>query len=411
MSSPIVIIGGGQAAANASKAIRLLDASSQVVIVSEERVLPYERPPLSKKCMTGEKTLESCLFFEQEFYDKQEVELILGNRVVGVDFSARKLLFNDKESLSYDKLLLTTGTKNRVINVPGLTDKHILYLRSMSECQHIIDCMKSRDRVLIIGGGFIGLELSASLRALGRNVRVIEAGSQLMGRSIPKDVAQIVQARHEKAGVEIHLNTTVKHGSLSGASYEVELSTGDSVVCDLIIAGIGVEPDLDAFDSEAINLDNGIVVDEYGRTSVSDVYAAGDVANFYHPILDAQLRLESWKHAQNHGGVVGKNIAGAAEIYDEIPWMWSDQYDYVLQLSGVPIDYETRIKRGESVENGVIYFYQIGHQIGGACGGSIGPKIGRDIRAAGQLMKSRLEVSPEELEDPSFKLQTLLKKS
>jgi 3-phenylpropionate/trans-cinnamate dioxygenase ferredoxin reductase subunit len=406
----IVILGGGQAAANAIRAIRNLDQKCQVTLVSEEISLPYERPPLSKKCITGEKTLESCVFFDNEFYDNHDIELHLDRKVEFVDFQTRKLLIDKQAPIAFDQLLIATGSTNRVLPVDGLAPEQILYLRTMSESQAIVDQLQTKNRVLIIGGGFIGMELAASLRSLGKAVTVIEASSQLMGRAIPCEIAGIVQGKHEHEGVAVHLGATVTSVTSDGGSDKAQLSNGHTVVFDLIIVGIGIKPNLDPFADGDLHTDDGIVTDEYGRTSIDNVYAAGDVASFYHPHYDSYMRLESWKHAQSHGMSVGKNMAGESTVYNEIPWMWSEQYDYNLQLSGIASGYDACIKRGDSPEEGIVYFYLRGNRIIGACGVSIGPKIGRDIRVAGMLAKASQKVDPDVLSDTDQKLQSLLSK-
>ena len=404
----IVILGGGQAAANAIRAIRNLDQNCQVSLVSEEISLPYERPPLSKKCITGEKTFESCQFFDGEFYDNHNIELHLDRKVELVDFKNQKLLINNQASIGFDQLLIATGSTNRVLAVDGLAPDQILYLRTMAESQAIVDQVQNKKRVLIIGGGFIGMELAASLRSLGKTVTVIEVGPQLMGRAIPREIAGIVLEKHEQAGVAVHLDTTVTTVMNEGDCYKAEMSNGNTVVFDLIIVGIGIRPNLDAFADGDLRTDNGVVTDECGRTSIDNVYAAGDVASFYHPHYDTHMRLESWKHAQSHGMSVGKNMAGEPTVYSEIPWIWSEQYDYNLQLSGIANGYDSCIKRGDSPEEGIVYFYLRRNRIIGACGVSVGPKIGRDIRAAGMLAKASQEVDPDVLSDTGQKLQSLL---
>ena len=406
----IVVLGGGQAAANAIRAIRNLDKNCHMTLVSEEASLPYERPPLSKKCITGEKTLESCQFFDSKFYDDQNIELHLDRKVDLVDFQNHKLLVDKQAPIAFDQLLIATGSKNRILSIDGLAPGQILYLRTMAESQAIVNQTKTRNRVLIIGGGFIGMELAASLTSLDKAVTVIESGAQLMGRAIPQEIAGIVQERHEHAGVRFHLDTTVSSVMSDGDSYKANLSNGDTVDFDLIIVGIGIRPNLDAFADGDLHTDDGVVTDEYGRTSIDNVYAAGDVASFYHPHYEAHMRLESWKHAQSHGMSVGKNIAGESTAYNEIPWMWSEQYDFNLQLSGIASSYESCVKRGDSPEEGIVYFYLRRNRIIGACGVSVGPKIGRDIRVAGMLAKANQEVDPDVLSDTDQKMQSLLSK-
>jgi len=406
----LVIVGGGQAAAFAIKAIRTADEGCPVTLISDENILPYDRPPLSKKCITGEKSFDSCLFFEKQFYQENQIELILEDRVDAIDFQNRLITLNSRSSINYDKLLIATGSKNRPVSIEGLDSEDLFQLRTIADSRAILEKAQTSSKALIIGGGFIGLELAASLSLLGKSVTLVEVNSQLMGRSIPLEVASIIQDRHEAAGVDVLLNSTVVNVQNKQDSYTADLEDGRSIACDLIIAGIGVEPNIDIFEKSQITLDNGIVVDECGRTSIDDVYAAGDVTNFYHPIYQKYMRLESWKHAQSHGSNVGKNLAGNQAEYSDIPWMWSDQYEYSLQLSGITAGHTDRVQRGDSVSDGIIYFYIRQDQIIGACGVSEGPKIGRDIRVAGQLAKNQQKVDIGLLADPNQKLQSLLAK-
>ena len=268
--------------------------------------------------------------------------------------------------------------------------------------------MLSCKNILIIGGGFIGLELASSASQIEKNVCVIEMGPQLMGRIVPEKIAKIVQQKHEAKGVRFKLNTKVLNIVNNNDSYEVELSNNEIIKCDMIIAGIGSEPNVKIFNKTDLKIDNGIITNEFCETSIENVYAAGDVANFYHPFYEIYMRLESWKHAQNHGVIAGKNIVGQKESYKEIPWMWSDQFDLNLQLTGLCQDFDTYVERGFSATDGLVHFFIKNRKIIGACGVGVGGKIGRDIKLASKISEKKIKVTKEILSNADFKLNKLL---
>ena len=234
-------------------------------------------------------------------------------------------------------------------------------------------------------------------------------GKQLMGRVIPNQIASLIQSFHEKNGNEIYLENQINTITKEGIKYKLVLSSGIELLVDLIIVGIGSLPNTSIFSNSLLEIKNGIVTDEFSQTSIKDVFAAGDVANFYHPFYGIYIRLESYKHAQNHGINAAKNILGIKTPYKEIPWMWSDQFNLNLQMTGICNDYETTVKKGSSVEDGIVYFFLKNRRIHGACGLGIGGKIGRDIRLAGKLSEKKIKVTKEILSDKNFKLSKLLK--
>ena len=229
-----------------------------------------------------------------------------------------------------------------------------------------------------------------------------------MGRIVPEKIAKIVQQKHEGKGVVINLNTKVLNVIKNQNFYEVELSNNKIIKCDMIIAGIGSEPNTALFMGTDLKIYNGILVNEFCETSVENVYAAGDVANFYHPFYKKHIRLESWKHAQNHGVCAGKNIIEKKETYKEIPWMWSDQFDLNLQLTGLCQDYDTFVERGASAKEGLIHFFIKNRKIIGACGIGVGGKIGRDVKLASKISEKNIKVTKEILSNIDFKLNKLL---
>ena len=398
----ILILGGGQTACYAASEIRKYNTKSIISIISNERQLPYERPPLSKDCLLNKMEYDDCSFFNRDFYAKNEINFYSEELVEGVDFKSQKIDTSKRKKISYDKLLIALGSSNKKSN------KNYYHLRSMDESRAIKEKMLTSENILIVGGGFIGLELASAAKQLNKNVCVVEMRSQLMGRIVPEKIAKIVQQKHEGKGVVINLNTKVLNVIKNQNFYEVELSNNKIIKCDMIIAGIGSEPNTALFMGTDLKIDNGILVNEFCETSVENVYAAGDVANFYHPFYKKHIRLESWKHAQNHGVCAGKNIIEKKETYKEIPWMWSDQFDLNLQLTGLCQDYDTFVERGASVKEGLIHFFIKNRKIIGACGIGVGGKIGRDVKLASKISEKNIKVTKEILSNIDFKLNKLL---
>ena len=398
----ILILGGGQTACYAASEIRKYNTKSIISIISNERQLPYERPPLSKDCLLNKMEYDDCSFFNRDFYAKNEINFYSEELVEGVDFKSQKIDTSKRKKISYDKLLIALGSSNKKSN------ENYYHLRSMDESRAIKKKMLTSENILIVGGGFIGLELASAANQLNKNVCVVEMRSQLMGRIVPEKIAKIVQQKHEGKGVVINLNTKVLNVIKNQNFYEVELSNNKIIKCDMIIAGIGSEPNTALFMGTDLKIDNGILVNEFCETSVENVYAAGDVANFYHPFYKKHIRLESWKHAQNHGVCAGKNIIEKKETYKEIPWMWSDQFDLNLQLTGLCQDYDTFVERGASAKEGLIHFFIKNRKIIGACGIGVGGKIGRDVKLASKISEKNIKVTKEILSNIDFKLNKLL---
>ena len=407
----IIILGGGQAGAYAAKEIRKNDTKSHLTIISEEKSLPYERPPLSKDFLLEKINFEKLLFFPNEFYKENKINVITDERITKVDFKNKYLISNKNNKFNYNKLLIATGSTNiklQLENLDQVVSEEIIYLRDANDSRKIKKRLKLAKKIIIIGGGFIGLEIASAAAQLGKKVSVIEMAKQLMGRVIPVQIADIVQDIHEKKGNKFYLNTKIKKITKIDNSYEILLDTKVCLSADLIIVGIGSKPNTSIFINKDLKIDNGIITDEFCQTSIPDVYAAGDVSNFYHPFYKINMRLESFKHAQNHGNNAGKNISDVKTQYQEIPWMWSDQFNLNLQMTGICTNYESFIKRGNNIEEGIIYFFIKNRRIRGACGLGVGGKIGRDIRLAGKISEKNIKVTKEILSDRSIKLNKLL---
>ena len=409
MNKNFIILGGGQAAIYAAREIRKNDKESNIKILSEENFLPYERPPLSKDFLLNKKNQEDLFFHSSDVLKNENIDFenISINKV---DFENKKLFTKNDDFYSYDSLLISTGSENKKLSLDNNLNDDIYYLRNLEEAKTIKEKVSNKNKITIIGGGFIGLEIASSLSQLQKKVTVIEIGSQLMGRIIPKQIADLVQKTHIEYGNEIILNKQKDKIIKKNGIYEILLNDNSLIETDFLIAGIGSAPSVKLFENTNLKLDNGIVTNEFCETSIKDVYAAGDVSNFYHPLYERTIRLESYQHAQNHGICAGKNIAGVKTEYTSIPWMWSDQFNLNLQLTGICDDYDEIIERGNDINNGVIYFFLKNKNIRGACGLGIAGKVGRDIRITSKLTEKNIIVDKQILADQNQKLNKLIQK-
>ena len=405
----ILILGSGQAAIYAASEIRKYDKDSEISIFGNENYHPYERPPLSKEFLMGKKKEEEFLFFSKNFFVDQNIHYI-NKEINGVDFKNKSLISFDNKKYFFDKLLITTGSTNRRIAIDEEIDNEIYYLRNLDDANQIKKKASEVNSIAIIGGGFIGLEIASSLNQQNKSVSLIEISNQLMGRIIPFPIANLVKVEHEKHGNKIYLDSKIKSIEKTNDAFKILLDNDHVIEAEMIIGGIGSIPTVDLFNDSDLKLKNGILTNAYNQTSVENVYAAGDVSNFFHPLYQKNIRLESYQHAQNQGINAGKNIAGIKSEYLSIPWMWSDQFDLNLQLTGLCDDYHEIIERGENIENGIIYFFIKDDKIVGACGLGLTGKVGRDIRIASKLIEKQTIIDKKILSNQKEKLNPLLKK-
>ena len=405
----ILILGSGQAAIYAASEIRKYDKDSEISIFGNENYHPYERPPLSKEFLMGKKKEEEFLFFSKNFFADQNIHYI-NKEINGVDFINKSLISFDNKKYFFDKLLITTGSTNRRIAIDEEIDNEIYYLRNLDDANQIKKKASEVNSIAIIGGGFIGLEIASSLNQQNKSVSLIEISNQLMGRIIPFPIANLVKVEHEKHGNKIYLDSKIKSIEKTNDAFKILLDNDHVIEAEMIIGGIGSIPTVDLFNDSDLKLKNGILTNAYNQTSVENVYAAGDVSNFFHPLYQKNIRLESYQHAQNQGINAGKNIAGIKSEYLSVPWMWSDQFDLNLQLTGLCDDYHEIIERGENIENGIIYFFIKDDKIVGACGLGLTGKVGRDIRIASKLIEKQTIIDKKILSNQKEKLNPLLKK-
>jgi 3-phenylpropionate/trans-cinnamate dioxygenase ferredoxin reductase component len=398
-----LIIGAGQAGGWAAIAMRQAGFSGRIVLIGEEIWRPYERPPLSKAMLTAEPVPEVQYFHPAAKYAEQDIELVLGVGVAALDPLAHRVELTDGRALDYDRVLLATGGRARRLGVPGA--EHALTLRTLEDSLAIRARLAAAQRVVCIGAGVIGLEIAASARTLGAEVTVLETLAGAMGRAVSPEGARFVERLHRDAGVDVRFAVGVECIVAAGDGFVVECRDGAMVPADLVVAGIGMQRNLALAEMAELAIEGGIVVDALGRSSVPEVFAAGDVAAFFHPLFGRHLRLESWRHAQNHGIAVGKAMCGDATPYDDVPWFWTDQFGVNLQVAGMPAEAARTIVRVDAAPGA---FVAVHLAEDGCVIGVTAANAPREIRAGQALIKSGKPVDVSRIADAAVPLQQLI---
>jgi 3-phenylpropionate/trans-cinnamate dioxygenase ferredoxin reductase component len=352
-----VVVGGGLAAGRAVQELRESGFEGRLVLYGEEAHPPYERPPLSKGYLMGEEAFESALVQPAEWYDAHNVDLRLGTRVTAVDPVARTVTAGGEQP--YDKLLLATGARARHLAMADDSGAPVAYLRSVEDSDLIRSRLQAGRRLVVIGGGWIGLEVAAAARRVGADVTVLEAMNLPLVRVLGPEVAGVFAELHRGHGVDLRVDVEVSSVKGDGGRAVVALADGSSLDADLLLVGVGVAPDTALAAAAGLSTDNGIVVDAQLRTSAPDVFAAGDVANAFHPLLGRHLRVEHWDNAIEQGVVAAQNMLGKAVSYDRLPYFFSDQYDLGMEYLGNvgPDGYDEVVLRGKPDEGTFTAFW------------------------------------------------------
>ena len=388
-----VIIGAGECGVRAAFALRETGFDGGITILGSERQLPYERPPLSKRGL-----LEPTLIRAAADYEAARIDLRRGVQVDAIH-PTRKQLQLSGNVLTYDKLLIATGARART--EPAFVGCHTL--RTLDDAAHLMPRLASGQRVGIIGAGFIGLELAATARRAGADVSVFQVGPQVLARAVPQQIADLVAARHLAEGVHLHLDVTV----LAADATSITLAGGEQLTFDTVIAGIGSVPDVDLARKAGLRVVNGIAVDHCFRTSDPDIFAAGDCCQF--PWRGKQLRLESWRAAQAQGAHAAAAMLGSNNVYDALPWFWSDQYDLTLQVAGL-FDFGLPIHERNTKAFGKLVFQcdAVG-DLAAVAGIGIGNDLAKDLRVLEKLIERRAKILPAVISDASVPLKSLLR--
>jgi len=350
MSDRIVIVGGGQAAGQAAASLRSAGFEGAVTLVGAEPVPPYQRPPLSKKYLAGELPFERILIKPEAFYRQHDVELRLGSPVDKIDPAGRRVTLGDGSSLEYSGLLLATGSRVRRLDVPGVDLAGVHYLRTVADVDAIREQFRPGARLVIVGGGYIGLEVAAVAVRAGLAVRVIEAEERVMSRVVEASVSRFYERIHAEEGVAIHNSLPVARLEGRSAVERVVCRDGEEFPADLVLIGVGILPDTDLAADAGLEVNNGIVVDQHTRTSEPDICAAGDCTNFPSALYGRRVRLECVQNANEQARAAAATLAGQDRPYNPVPWFWSEQYDVRLQIAGLSHGFDQTVVRGNPDE-------------------------------------------------------------
>lgn len=403
----LIIVGGSHAGLQIAASAREAGYAGAIRLVSEENSLPYQRPPLSKGFLLG-KVPEAALPLRAEaFYRENAIEPLLGRRAVAIDRGAKSLLLQDGMRLPYDRLALATGARAKSLEVTGGALDGVLTLRTIDDARVIRARLSEIGSAVIIGGGFIGLEIAATLAALGKEVAVIEAQSRLLARAASAPLADFLAETHRRRGVRLLFRTTVTEiGGERQRVRWVRCSDGSVLPAELVIVGIGVAPDIDLAASAGLPCPDGIAVDALARTADPAVLAAGDCTCHPSAYAGGPLRLESVQNAIDQARTAGVTAAGAEKPYRSVPWFWSDQYELKLQMAGLARGYDAAVTRGSAAESRFsIYYFRGGDLVAVDSVNRAG-----DHMLARKLLAARARITPAEAADPSVDLGALLDK-
>jgi 3-phenylpropionate/trans-cinnamate dioxygenase ferredoxin reductase subunit len=356
-----LIIGGGLAGGHAAGSIRKIDGSGRIVLVSSERFLPYDRVPLSKGYLVDKIPREQLFFRKDDSYAKDKVELIIGREVKEIHVSQRTVMLDNRQELSFQKLLFATGGYPKKIPIPGSDLEGVYYLRTIDQCEALKEGLSKSNSAVIIGGGFIGCELASAFVTKGLETTIIEMGPYLLNMALDEETGRFIENYHSRRGVKILCNSTAsrligEEGYVKG----IELKDGRVLNADLVVVAVGIGLHTDLAEQAGVKVDRGIVVNEFLETNIEDIYAAGDVARFYSPLFKRHLRLEHYDVAVKHGQIAGENMAGQKKkAFAELPYFFSYQYDLKINAYG---DLTSRTKivskqNGSNLNDGFLQFY------------------------------------------------------
>jgi 3-phenylpropionate/trans-cinnamate dioxygenase ferredoxin reductase subunit len=402
--STILIVGGGQAGAQAIETLRREGFDGRLILVNDEPQLPYQRPPLSKKFLSGEMTADRLAFRHQAFYDEHRIELKLGVRAATLDAPGRLVSLSNGETVHYDRLLLCLGAVSRRLTCPGADLAGVQYLRDIADIPPIQAKLKPGARVLIIGGGYIGLETAATARKIGCLVTVLEMADRVMNRVVASNVSAYFEHEHRTQGVKIVCNTRVVHLEGNGHVERVVCADGSSYEADLLVVGVGAVANMQLASAGGLDCDNGIVVDEYCRTSDPHIYAAGDCTNHPSRRYEMRVRLESVDNAFEQARTAALNLLDRPTIHDRVPWFWSDQFDNKLLIVGLSQGHDQQVTRGDPATRS----FSVCYLKGGELQALEAVNNAKDYMAARKLIADRARPDLDRLADPAIALKEVV---
>ena len=400
-----IIVGAGQAGCEVATSLRQFGYAGRIMLVGAEAHLPYRRPPLSKAYLAGQVDAQSLRIKPQATYDKANIELLLGRRVESIDRGARQIVLDDGSRMHYDKLVLATGGEARRLSLTGSDARNVLYLRSIGDVDAIRHEFAPGRRLVVVGGGYIGLEVAAVARGLGLSVTVLESAARVLVRVAAPQMSQFYEEVHRAAGVDVRTGCTIEaFEQVDGRVVAIRLAGGGHIDADTVVVGIGLVPSMELARAAGIAVGDGILVDEHACTADPDILAVGDCANHPNELIGRRVRLESVPNATEQARTVAATICGKPQPYHPVPWFWSDQYDLKLQMVGISDGYDEVVTRGDPALRHFCAFYLRAGVLIAA------DTVNRpsDFMVAKQLVARHARFSREQLADATLPLKSLL---
>ncbi|WP_418124682.1 NAD(P)/FAD-dependent oxidoreductase [Variovorax sp. 160MFSha2.1] len=401
----IAIVGAGQAGGWAAQTLRSEGFGGRIVLIGDEAHRPYERPPLSKSVLAGEALPETTSLQKPEAFDALNVDWRPGVSATRIDSAAKRLHLSGGDVVGYDKLILCTGGRARRLGIPGSELPGVFTLRNLDDAAALGAALMPGRRLLVIGGGWIGLEVASTARRKGLEVTVVEAMQRLCERTVPSEISGYLLRLHALHGVHVELGMGIERlaQDADGNGLIATLADGRTLACDVVLAGIGLIANDELAREAGLRCEGGIVVDSQCRSSDPDILAAGDVAVWHCERAGRRMRLESWQNAQEQGIAAARSALGIAVDHQPLPWFWSDQYGINLQIFGMPAPGHRAVVRGDMESDSFVVFFLDGGKVAAA----LGPNAARDLRFARRLIERGTEVTPEQLADLQVPLSRL----
>ena len=400
----LVIIGAGQSAIQCITSLKKEGYSGSITLVGEEEHLPYQRPPLSKGFLEDSINKERLYFKKLDFFTENKIQLHLGSSAEKVDMENNKVYLSDRSELEFDKLVFATGSRVRHLDFPGSDLSSIRYLRGLDDAESIKNDLKISQNLVVIGAGYIGLEVAAIAAKNNISVSVIEMADRVMNRTVDPQISQYYLELHQKNGVTFKFNTSLEEIKGDKSVQSVICSDGTEIEADTVIIGAGIIPNFELAEDAGIDCTNGIEVDEYGRTNLKNIYACGDCTNHPNKLLNKNLRLESVHNAMEQAKTVASCIMSNPSEYSQIPWFWSDQYDHKLQIVGLSGDHDTVTMRGDTSDSKFMLFYTREDEL--IAVDSINNS--KEFLICRKLVTNKVKIKPSMISDPTTNLNDLI---
>jgi 3-phenylpropionate/trans-cinnamate dioxygenase ferredoxin reductase subunit len=356
-SQTFVIVGASLTGAKAAEELRSQGFDGRIVLIGDEPELPYERPPLTKDYLRGESPRDKSQVHETGFYKQNEIELLTDVHVTAIEPAERRIQAEESPGFGYDQLLIATGAEPRRLDIPGADLEGVHYLRTLADCDGLRTLLDAGGRVVVIGAGWIGCEFAASARQLGLDVTIIEPATVPLLRVLGSELGAFYREVHRDHGVEMRMDTGVEAFEGQGSVTGVRTSDGQTIACDFAVVGVGVVPRVGIAEAAGAKIENGIVVNQQLRTTIPNVFAAGDVANAWHPFFQRQIRVEHWANALNQGPAAAQAMLGQVVSYERLPYFFSDQYDVGMEYSGHATEWDEVLCRGAVADGEFIAFW------------------------------------------------------